>query len=183
MSARLCKEDAIALGRCALGRGVMLLDCELGWLYDLATLAPDGNAIEAGVFCGGSLVCWASARIGRGAIYGTDIKLRPELCATVAASGYPITLLGGNSWQAPDKIAGDFAFAFIDADHSDAGIPYDIAAYTPRIMPGGVIVFHDYDVWKPTVTVKRHVDAWQSRMAWEVLGQVRSAIAFRRPEE
>lgn len=181
MSVRLCREDAITLGRCALGRGVMLLDNELGWLYDLASLAPDGNAIEAGAFCGGSLTCWASARVGRGNLYGADVKLRRELVATVAASGYPIRLIEGNSWLAPAQIEGDFAFAFIDADHSDAGVPYDIAAYPPRIMPGGVIVFHDYDVWKPTVTVKRHVDAWQERAKWERLGQVRSAIAFRRP--
>jgi hypothetical protein len=73
------------------------------------------------------------------------------------------------------------AFCFIDADHSIDGFPKDILPWAAKMMPGGIIVFHDYDVWKPSVVVKRYVDAWQSMVNWELLGQERSCIAFRRP--
>lgn len=36
-------------------------------------------------------------------------------------------------------------FAFIDADHSRAGVAADIAAWLPLIRPGGWIGGHDYD--------------------------------------
>jgi hypothetical protein len=44
-----------------------------------------------------------------------------------------------------------------------------------------VIVFHDYGVWKPEVTVKAAVDAWQAQVRWHSMGMVGSAIAFMRP--
>src|SRR3990167_4704461 len=47
-------------------------DTQLHWLYDLAAKAPDGIAVECGVYLGGSLVCWAAAREGRGEIVAVD---------------------------------------------------------------------------------------------------------------
>ena len=181
MSVALCREDAIVLGRCAGGRGPMLRSDELGWLYDLAEQAPDGIAVEIGIFCGGSLVCWAAARQGRGPIIGVDLKLRGGLLQTVEQTGYDIQLVTGDSWEAHKEIPGDLAFCFIDADHSIEGVTKDILPWTSRVMPGGIVVFHDYDVWKPTVAVQEYVDYWQSLVQWEDLGAVRSAKAFRRP--
>ena len=86
-----------------------------------------------------------------------------------------------NSWEAWSQVPDDLAFCFIDADHGEQGIPRDIQVWPQKMAPGGVLVFHDYGVWKPTVAVKRVVDEWQAEACWEFLGSCRSAYAFRRP--
>ena len=179
------KSTAVKRGMNCVGGG-KLLECELEWLYDLALIAPDGVSIEVGPFRGRSLVCWACARIGRGDIGATDIKLRPELWENVQAflEDYDtaISITQGNSWDIAGWADRTLAFCFIDADHGIDGFPKDILPWAAKMQPGGIIVFHDYGVWKPTVVVQRYVDAWQSMVNWELLGQERSSIAFRRPK-
>ncbi len=180
------KSTAVKRGMNCVGGG-KLLECELEWLYDLAEMAPGGASVEVGPFRGKSLVCWACARIGRGEIWTTDIKLRPELIENMrlfnTEFAAAIWYSGGSSWEAVDNAPTPLAFCFIDADHGIDGFPKDILPWAAKMQPGGIIVFHDYGVWKPTVVVKRYVDAWQSMVNWELLGQERSAIAFRRPEK
>lgn len=50
--------------------------------------------------------------------------------------------------------------AFIDADHTYDGCKADLAAYYPKVKPGGIIAGHDYanDDWEFGPTVKRAVD-------------------------
>ena len=178
------KDEAIARGMNCIGGG-KLLEEELAWLYDLAEMAPDSVAVEVGPFRGKSLVCWACARIGRGEIWATDIKCRSELSENmrVFSQEFECTMwwTQGNSWETTNAVPSPLAFCFIDADHGIDGFPKDIIPWTAKVKRGGIVVFHDYDVWKPTVVVGRYVDAWQSLVNWELLGQVRSAIAFRRP--
>jgi len=40
---------------------------------------------------------------------------------------------------------GSLDFVFIDADHSYSGCVADIAAWTPKLKPGGLLSGHDYD--------------------------------------
>lgn len=35
-------------------------------------------------------------------------------------------------------------YLFVDGDHSETGIRGDIAAWLPRMAPGGYVLFHDY---------------------------------------
>ena len=178
------KATAVQRGMNCIGGG-KLLECELEWLYHLAEMAPDGVSVEVGPYRGKSLICWACARIGRGAIWATDIVERPELPENrqvfLEDFAQSIHFVLGNSWETVDEVPGPLAFCFIDADHGIDGFPKDILPWAAKMKPGGIIVYHDYDVWKPTVMVKRYVDAWQSMVNWEWLGQERSAIAFRRP--
>lgn len=44
---------------------------------------------------------------------------------------------------------------FVDGDHSYLGVKRDIELYSPRVIPGGFIAFHDYTVY---ADVKRAVD-------------------------
>lgn len=37
------------------------------------------------------------------------------------------------------------AFLYIDGDHSYEGVKADLAAWAPKVVPGGVIGFHDYE--------------------------------------
>lgn len=165
-------------------------DSQLFWIYDLAAMAPDGIAVECGVYLGGSLITWAEARRGRGEIIAVDNKGS----FSASSTGWTIFLENLNrydiktsilemvSWEAPAHITGQVAFCFIDSDHGENGIPKDIAVWPDKIMPGGIICFHDYDVWKPGVVVKREVDKWQEKARWQELGIVGSAIAFRKPK-
>jgi hypothetical protein len=156
-------------------------DAELRWIYHLAEIAPDGPTIECGVKNGGALICWAMAREGRGQVYANDIKMRPDLVDNLKRYGTKAKRVMSPSAIVPAKIGGLFAFAFIDGDHSEDGIRADVETWPDAIMPGGILAFHDYGVWKPTVGVKKIVDEWQQTAQWELLGQVGSLIAFKRP--
>ena len=194
----LTRDQAIARGLAAKS---MLDAPQLGWLYDLARQAPDGLAVEAGVAAGGSFVCWAAAREGRGPLAavdtwyadpaqgrGPDARRAPFLANLARFSDLRhAQMLEMPSWEAPALLGPVVAFAFIDADHSFVAAVRDVAAWPPVVLPGGILVWHDYDVWKPTVGVKAAVDRWQRDADWEVLpfivdGRVRPGIiAFRRP--
>lgn len=51
----------------------------------------------------------------------------------------------------PDRIAG----LFVDGNHSYLNVKKDIELYTPRVVAGGLIAFHDYNVYQD---VKKAVD-------------------------
>ena len=157
-------------------------DWQLAWIWCLALVAPDGPAVECGVAHGGSLACWAAARVDRGPIIAVDTKFRAGVAKRWERDyGYEVQCLEMASWDAPRQIAGQVAFCFIDADHSVLGFPKDIGAWPEKIMPGGILALHDYDVWKPGVVVKEYTDRWQARAKWEFLGTVGALIAFRKP--
>ena len=182
----ISRNAAISAGMALRGK---LLPEELGWLYDLALAAPDGPSVEVGAYCGRSVAAWSAARVGRGAIIASDIKCRPELPVALDGLGYTTELVIAPSWDAAALVPDDMAFVFIDADHGVDGIPKDILVWPQKVKRGGIIVFHDYDVWKERVhregklpvVVKAEVDRWQAVAKWEDLGAVRSAQAYRRP--
>ncbi len=170
-----------------------MLDMEqLEFLSDLANKAPDGSAVECGVWHGGSLIAWEGMRRGRGRAYAVDDWSGAQgqfgndllaICKTnFKQRGVEATFVGRRSWEAVSKVYSPVAFCFIDADHSLNGIPRDIVAWPPVIMPGGILVFHDYDVSNPRVVVKCIVDAWQYEAQWEDLGLVGSTKAYRKPD-
>lgn len=187
-------DEAVAL---AIECGSMLYDAkrkddsQLRYLYRLAVQAPDGAAVECGVYTGGSLACWSAAREGRGLVIAIDnwsSRNRTRFDENVRRLGLSeklgLWIASQNSWVIPQVIldeSRDIAFCFIDSDHGIRGIPRDILVWPNEIMPGGILVFHDYGVWKPTVVVKPIVDAWQHEAQWEDLGQVGAVKAFRRP--
>ena len=97
------------------------------------------------------------------------------------AYNIPVTIIGKKSAEAADDITEPLAFVFVDGSH-DIGIWDDVQLWPEKVMPGGIIAFHDYGVWKPTVKVKPAVDQWQSRAKWYPIRQVGSTIAFMRPQ-
>lgn len=51
----------------------------------------------------------------------------------------------GDSAEAADKIGShDIRFVFVDASHDLVSVTDDIAAWWPRIQPGGIMAGHDY---------------------------------------
>lgn len=179
--------DRRAAVRRGIECGAMLYDVgrrndeQLYWVYDLAAMAPDGIAVECGVHHGGSLVCWAAAREGRGEIVAVDSKFREAFHQNLALVGLTPRIIEANSWDAPGLIGRPVAFCFIDACHGPEGISRDVAAWPDAVMPGGILAFHDYTAPK-SPAVQEYVDAWQAKARWEPLDLIGSLIAFRRPE-
>ena len=168
--------------------GTMLQEHELCFLYALAGMAPRGVAVELGVYKGGSLSVWCGARESDDLVYAVDTWAAPKWSAAESAyyaqitqHGLEVTTLKVNSWDAADLIPDDIAFLFIDSTHNHTGFPLDFDAWMPKIMPGGVVVFHDYGSWKPDIVVQDIVDAWHKGSNWFALGVVGSAAAFMRP--
>jgi len=80
-------------------------------------------------------------------------------------------------------------FVFVDGDHHYQSVKADIVNWAPKIVPGGVIAFHDY---APTAKnlkrrphlagVKRAVDEWAAVTNWRRSKIVESLICFQRPK-
>jgi predicted O-methyltransferase YrrM len=157
-----------------------------------------GRIIEIGAWEGRSTIALANAAFPR----------QVDSCDTWRGSGHEISeaiaaerdvyaqwQANVNEWTAGNvtahrmdwhewlpTVADPVAFCFIDADHGEGGFPQDIAVWPDKMLPGGILALHDYDVWKPGVVVKQFTDAWQAQAQWQVLGRVGALIAFRRPE-
>lgn len=180
--AKARKREAVRRGQSIFGQAMMKRE-ELAFLYDMALLAPSGYAIEIGTFNGSAAMTWVSARLERG---GPNVVMdnveRPILQENIKHSGYPIETIIANSAEFKPPY---MAFCFIDADHTKSGIPHDIKVYPPSIVPGGIIVFHDYDRKEGAkgkgYVVYKHVKAWHKKHGWECLGRAWRTIAFRRP--
>lgn len=77
---------------------------------------------------------------------------------------------------------------FIDGDHHYAVVKEDIKNWIPKVVPGGIIVFHDYaplpkDLRKNSFLegVKRAVDEWWP-VGWIRLQAPDSIAVFQRPK-
>jgi len=148
---------------------------ELLFLLDLARKAPDGLAVEIGALYGRSALAWVIGRRGRGEMLVVDDECRAALIQHLPPD---VGWKKGLSWEVAESLP-DLAFCFIDADHSEEAFGKDLAAYVPKIVPGGVLAFHDYEPAR--FAVKPLVDKWQESAQWELLGVVDTLIAFRRP--
>lgn len=182
------RDIAVKMG---IEAGSMLYDrnrkdgSQLGFLYDLAEQAPDGDALEVGVLNGGSLITWAQARIMRGDLYAIDdwshkTASKDTFLMNIGKHGLVVHWFSGKSWLCR-AVPNNLAFCFIDGDHSYKGVPHDVAVWPDKMMPGGIIAFHDYGTPNPRQVVKCIVDAWQHDYQWIYVGTVGSTIAFRRP--
>lgn len=66
--------------------------------------------------------------------------------------GHFRTMFGGDSFdRAKDFEDKSIDFCFIDANHTYEFVKKDIAAYLPKMKPGGVIAGHDFNLHHPGV--------------------------------
>lgn len=153
------------------------------FLCEMARQAPNGVALEIGVRFGHSIILWARERIGAGPVVGIELVDRVLMRGNVADSGLPIDIIIGDSGSIAVPY-NELAFLFIDGDHREAGLRCDMARYLPLVVPGGIVVFHDYGHSRrryPEFAVTECVREWHKRAGWERLGRKRYTIAFRRP--
>jgi hypothetical protein len=140
-------------------------------LLSLATHWPtDGDVVEVGSFMGRStcfLAC-GCANAGKGKVIAVDhFKGSPEHqkgglhempVVVETGSTYPafieyinrkglsnfVTPIVGDSHEIGKKWDGKARMLFIDGDHSYAGTSGDFEAWSPHVVPNGLICFHDY---------------------------------------
>jgi len=91
----------------------------------------------------------------------------------------------GDSGKLWESFRGQVHLLFVDGDHTYEGVKADIAGWAPKIAPGGVIAFHDFNtapaVARKHAGVKRAVLEWEQGARWHLLLPVGSLRAYRRP--
>lgn len=95
--------------------------------------------------------CYPSvARFG-----GNTLHAFREQIRRADVEDYVVPLVGYTAEVAARYTGGPIRVLLIDADHSYDGVRQDFELWSPLVAPGGVIIFHDYDVPE----VRRFVDA------------------------
>jgi predicted O-methyltransferase YrrM len=160
------------------------------WLSEAATLwglvhsYPSPNVVEIGVFWGRTSIVLAAAaqRVG-GYYWGVDKfgKDCPQsrFIETLQKHGLPFGLLGAASATVPWE-NGPIDVLLIDGDHEEAGIAKDCEIWLPRIRPGGMVVFDDYDDGlAPHAGIKRQADSHTG--SWERVKVSPKLLLARKP--
>ena len=80
-----------------------------------------------------------------------------------------IVLHGKSADMAWDVKDGTLDFVFIDADHSLPGVRADIAAWAPKVKPGGMVLGHDIN-WQSVRTAVREAFGTHTTYANNVWG-------------
>jgi len=157
-------------------------------LCRMAQSAPKGLLVELGVYRGSSLAALTLARDGLGESIGVDDWSYPDppdllgkTMDTLVHNGVVAELLSMTSEEAAEQVPGPIAFLHIDANHTYEFVKKDIELWTPKVMPGGIVAFHDYGRHRADIQVKQAVDEWQAREPWLMLPEVLTTIGFRKP--
>lgn len=141
-----------------------------GWFYPgqmlelyphLRELKKEHLILEVGTYFGRSALFFALSAPDTQVI---TIDVIPTVDQRVMAEDNVVQLLGdsvevGLNWDGPSP-----DFIFIDGNHEYEAVKRDIAAWYPRLTPGGVIAFHDYysePGINPQEGVKQAVDEWK----------------------
>ncbi|HQV54298.1 MAG TPA: class I SAM-dependent methyltransferase [Chitinophagaceae bacterium] len=78
-----------------------------------------------------------------------------------------VTVLRGLSVEMADYIEdGTLGLAYVDCNHSYEGVSGDIPAYWSKLVPGGVMAFHDYE--NPAYGVKQAVKEFAEANGLEI---------------
>lgn len=133
---------------------------EIQQAYELCLETKPKRVLEIGTAKGGTLYLWCQAAADDATLISIDlpggkfgggyVEPRAELYRSFARPGQTLHLLRANSHaddtrkQIDELLGGEkFDFAFIDGDHTYAGVRDDFLHYGKLIRPGGVCLFHD----------------------------------------
>jgi len=165
--------------------GAELLLAERAWLRDVASAISRCSKkpviVNIGVYRCASMYC-LRAGAPRARIVGVDIKKPIGKVHSELKAEFIIA----DSRTCPFE--GPVHFIFIDGDHRYKAVKADIANWVPKIVPGGVIAFHDYALTAANLKrrphlagVRKAVNRWVARAGWERFRVVESIVGFRRP--
>jgi predicted O-methyltransferase YrrM len=119
-------------------------------LYSLARLLKARVVVEVGVFRGATSRFLARALVdnGGGTLHLVDMS-GEALALAQKAVGEPSQVavlghLGGSvSPEVLGSVPGDLDLVFLDAAHTEEGVRDELAAWLPKMRPGGVLAVHD----------------------------------------
>lgn len=147
---------------------------ELEQLLHLWDRLDAQNALEIGVWDGGTLRHWLTSGLSCVEVVAIDDEMRhADDWHTIALTARTkLTLIQGKSQDTAvvdqAREHGPYDFVFIDADHSyDAG-RQDWDNYSPMVAPGGMIAFHD---------IRRYEHGDLDRL-WEEIKPGRRTVEF-----
>lgn len=87
-------------------------------------------------------------------------------------NGLCIIHAGESAVKMAEMPDGFFDWIYVDGDHSFSGVQKDIEASAPKVKPGGLLVFNDYNVWSVTSMrkcgVARAVNMFAKDNGWAV---------------
>lgn len=161
---------------------------ELEHLYTLASQAPeDALIVEVGSYLGSSAV--TMAHTGRRIIcidcfkayfdgFGQDQVVMHEEFRKNTRDYENIKLYRMESYKAEKYIKEPIDLLFIDGDHEYEGVKLDCNLYLPKVRPGGLAAFHDYQN-TACPGVKQAVD--EATGDWETVSNLWSIITKRKP--
>ena len=70
---------------------------------------------------------------------------------------------------------------FIDGGHTAGNVTADIKLWSPKVLPGGMMLFHDYSPLEMHNGVVKAVDSWYSKTKdWEFIEQVDTIRVYLR---
>lgn len=139
--------------------------------------------VNIGVMWGNTMHC-LRAGCEPAALYGVDcdfamypVYYREELNAT---------MLEGDSRVLWQDFKDDIHLLLIDGDHHYETVVADIAGWTPKVVQGGLVIFHDYAPSELNLQqfphlkgVKQAVNEWANR-DWQQLDALDSLAVFWR---
>jgi hypothetical protein len=120
------------------------------FLYESSFLYGEkGAVVEIGSYAGRSTIALAFGRKaapGGGIVYAIDVSPHEDFSANVERAGLSnwVVLIVGRSTQIVQSWNRPVGMLFIDGDHSHLGCAKDIRCWSPHIVVGGLVVFHDY---------------------------------------
>jgi len=190
-------ETAKANGNVRISELAVLAHCA-------ADVTDDGNVFEIGTFDGRTTLNLAMNLRGRGKVYTLDLppetptrfdvesgerhfidkpepgaryrsaeKTRPE------AVGKIVQLLGDSAAFDYSEYEGTCGLVFVDGSHAYDYAKADTETAVKLVRPGGIIVWHDYGVWKGVTTWLEEFEAGQGLGLRAVSGT--SLVFWRKP--
>lgn len=152
--------------------------------------APKGNAVEVGSFKGKSASVIAQVRPlicvddfttgGEGpAGRGTGGDFLAEFLENT--KGLPIRVIKGDHIQAGNEFKDKIALLFMDGSHKLAATSMVGAAWIPKLLDEGIVIFHDYDSgW---AGVMQFVSDVVNTREFAIIAQAPSMIALKKTSD
>lgn len=156
-------------------------------IFDQAVMVPYlGEIVELGVCNGrtGAMLCRVAMELGA-SYTGVDF-FGLENTAVDIRTKFEENKLDGDIIESSTEEYGKYwgeipiDLLFVDAGHDEANVSVDCELWVPKVKPGGVVIFHDYDSESGAHgAVKRHADL--ATQGWERIDDKGSMLIARRP--
>lgn len=122
------------------------VQAELDQMRDLYVERAPKKVLEIGVYYGGTLREWLTHAASNGTVVAVDPDHKnPELYEGWTRELTRLVVAHGRTSEVTDliKFHAPYDWVFIDGDHSEAGVRFDISFTLPLVRKGGLMLIHD----------------------------------------